>query len=166
MERATWAPATERAGNRQACLHWQPRHFSTLPHRPPPRRRYDVMISLCCIIYVAVFSFVHMRIDTFRGGDRPWCNGTGKDNEPDHKGWLRLLGRNSLPDNPCRISGSAGAAHDDALFLFGLRQSVPPAVQSARFVAAAPARPYKVKVGGSRPSAPTNQISLPRSRAC
>jgi hypothetical protein len=21
-----------------------------------------------------------------------------KDNEPDHKGWLRLLGRNSLPD--------------------------------------------------------------------
>src|SRR5204863_9891986 len=64
------------------------------------------------------------------------------------------------------ICGSAGAAHDDGLFLFRLRQSLPPAVQSARFVAAAPIRPYKVKVGGSRPSAPTNQISFPRSRAC
>jgi hypothetical protein len=29
---ATWAPATERAGNRQAYLLWLPRHFSTLPH--------------------------------------------------------------------------------------------------------------------------------------
>src|ERR1700722_10556962 len=28
---ATWAPATERAGNRQAYLLWLPRHFSTLP---------------------------------------------------------------------------------------------------------------------------------------
>src|SRR5207302_2604541 len=28
---ATWAPATERAGNRPAYLLWLPRHFSTLP---------------------------------------------------------------------------------------------------------------------------------------
>src|SRR5882672_1131897 len=34
-----------------------------------------------------------MRIGPFRGGGRLWFNGTAKDNEPDHKGRLGLLGK-------------------------------------------------------------------------